>query len=76
VALDLDKNGRQVVPSADGKSALEYDGGGQAGTDENALRARWRGSARHEQHEWQEVEEPEEEDYERRPVGPGLRPGM
>jgi hypothetical protein len=75
VALDLDKNGRQVVPSADGESALEDDGGGQAGTDGNAPRARRRGSARHEQYEWQEVEEPEE-DYEPRPVGPALRPGM
>jgi hypothetical protein len=30
-ALDLDKNERQVAPSADGESALEDDGGGQAG---------------------------------------------
>jgi hypothetical protein len=45
------------------------------GTDGNAPRARRRGSARHEQHEWQEVEEPEE-DYEPRPVGSALRPGM
>jgi len=49
--LDLDKNERQAAPSADGESAMEDDGGGQAGMDVNAPRARRRGSARHEQHE-------------------------
>jgi len=50
-----------VAPSADGEGVLEDDGGGKPGTDGNAPRARRRGSARHKQHEWQEVEETEEE---------------
>lgn len=65
-----------MAPSADGESAWEDDGGGQAGTTETR-RVRTSAAARSMNNmKWQEVEEPEEEDYEPRPVGLGLRPGV
>jgi hypothetical protein len=78
-ALDLDKNERQVAPSADGESVLEDESsradGGPVTASARSLR---RGAAgRREGHEWQEDDEPDEDDeVVPQPVRPGAGPGV
>jgi N12 class adenine-specific DNA methylase len=79
-ALDLDKNERQVAPSADEESTLEDNEGRRAdgGKDGVAPPSRKRGAgARRERPEWEEEDEhDEDDDVVPQPVRPERGPGM